>query len=215
LPRIRRRAEMLQVSPTHIKPVDDRTMSFQQLFALGMMRHLPELLTCDGRSFDVGASGKYIAPGAIALGPPTWVWPRDKIPCGDDQAATVHAYHFLEHLTGSDAILFLREVERVLIPVRGVLNFSVPYFSSVLAAQDLDHKSRWCEETFQNLFEDDTYEHSGKWRLKVRFLLIAGIVNRNMCIIGQIVKTDERQREIGKWFHPNDVTRYEAVVTNE
>jgi hypothetical protein len=203
--------------PTYVEPVDDRTMTFQQLFALGMKRRLPELLTCQGKSFDVGASGKYVAPGAIPLGPPLWVWPRDKIPCSDNEAATVHCYHFLEHLTGDDAISFLREVERVLIPDRGVFNFSVPYFSSVLAAQNLEHKSQWCEETFRNLFEDDTYEHSGKWRLKVRFLLIAGIVGRNMCLIGQIIKTEEEQGKSGEWFHPNDVTRRRAVLqpTNE
>ena len=34
-----------------------------------------------------------------------------------------------------DAVAFLREVERVLIPERGVFNFSVRYFSSLLQAQ--------------------------------------------------------------------------------
>ena len=41
------------------------------------------------------------------------------------------------------------------------MNFCVPYFSSLLMAQNLQHKSFWCEETFRNLFEDDTYEHCG------------------------------------------------------
>ena len=50
------------------------------------------------------------------------------------------------------------------------MNFCVPYFSSLLMAQNLQHKSFWCEETFRNLFEDDTYEHCGKWRLQVGFL---------------------------------------------
>jgi hypothetical protein len=167
-----------------------RAMSFQNLFALGMKRRLPELLEYEGQAFDVGASGKYVAPGATPLGAPTWVFPRDKIPAADDSVATLHAYHFLEHLSGDDAVAFLREVERVLIPERGVLNFSIPYYSATVAAHDLNHKSQWCEDTFKNLFTDDTYDHDdgGAWRLRVHFLLIAGVVQRNLCVIGQIVK---------------------------
>jgi len=63
-----------------------RAMSFQNLFALGMKRRLPELLEYEGQAFDVGASGKYVAPGATPLGAPTWVFPRDKIPAADDSA---------------------------------------------------------------------------------------------------------------------------------
>ena len=98
-------------------------MNFQRLFALGMKRHLPELVTCPGPRYDIGASGKYVAPGAIPLGPPNWIFPRDPIPAADDSLATIHCCHFLEHLSGDNAVLFLREVERVLIPERGVMNF--------------------------------------------------------------------------------------------
>ena len=38
----------------------------------------------------------------------------------------------------------------------GVLNFSVPYYTTTLAIQNLEHKSFWCEDTLKNLFEDDT-----------------------------------------------------------
>jgi hypothetical protein len=167
-----------------------RAISFQTLFALGMKRQLPELLEHDGRAFDVGASGKQVAPGATPLGAPAWVFPRDRIPAAADSVATLHAYHFLEHLSGDDAVAFLREVERVLIPERGVMNFSIPYYSATVAAHDLNHKSQWCEDTFKNLFTDDTYDHDGggAWRLRVHSLLIAGVVQRNLCVIGQIVK---------------------------
>src|SRR6516162_2310318 len=120
-------------------------MDFQYLFALGMKRRLPKLLTCDGRAFDLGASGLYVAPGATALGPPSWVFPRDSIPAEADSVGTIHAYHFLEHLSGEDAVALMREVERVLIPERGVFNFSIPYYSTSLAVQNLEHRSLWCE----------------------------------------------------------------------
>jgi hypothetical protein len=177
-------------------------MTFQELFRLGMKRHLPELLTCDGPAFDVGSSGKYKVPGAVALGRPDWVHPRDKIPATDDSVGTIHAYHFLEHLTGDDVVTFMREVERVLIPERGVMNFSVPYFNTVLMAQNLDHKSLWCEETFRHLFHDDTYENFGRWRLQVHFLVIVGIVNRNLALVGQIIKSDRPAPEQPKWSYP-------------
>ena len=163
-------------------------VSFQHLFRLGMKRDLPELLAFDGPSFDCGASGKYVAPGAVPLGPPQWIVPRDPIPAADDSVATVHAYHFLEHLAGDDAVKFLREVERVLIPGRSVFNFSVPYFNTVLMAQSLEHKSWWCEETFPKLFHEDTFRYYGEWRLRVHFQVIMGIVNRNVGLLGQLVK---------------------------
>ena len=181
-------------------------MNFQHLFALGMKRHLPELLVCDeGRVFDVGSSWRYVVPGAVSLGPPEWLFPRDGIPADDDSVGTIHAYHFLEHLSGEDAIALLREVERVLIPERGVLNFSIPYYSTTLAAHDLNHKSFWCEDTFRNLFEDEAYQHDagGAWRLRVHFLVIAGIVSRNLALVGQLIKSDRpRPDERGRWYHP-------------
>jgi hypothetical protein len=185
-------------------------MDFQYLFALGMKRRLPELLVCwDGPVIDVGSSGKYAVPGAVPLGPPNWMFPRDPIPHPDDSVGMVHAYHFLEHLSSEHAVAFLREVERVLIPERGVFSFSMPYFSSILMAQNLDHKSYWCEETFQNLFEDDAYahEHGGPtpWRLRVHFLVIAGLVNRNLALVGQIIKSDRpRSDDRRTWYYPKE-----------
>jgi hypothetical protein len=184
-------------------------MNFQHLFALGMKRRLPELLSCDdGPVFDVGASGKYVVPGATPLGTPEWRWPRDKIPSADDLVGELHAYHFLEHLRPEDAVSFLREVERVLIPERGVFTFSVPYYSSVLAVQDLEHRSSWCEETFEKLFFEETYQHDSDsarpWRLRVHFLLIAGVVSRNLALVGQIVKSQRATPPRDAWYYPSE-----------
>jgi hypothetical protein len=186
-------------------------MNFQHLFALGMKRKLPELLACgDGMRFDVGSTGKYVVPGAMALGPPKWQWPRDKIPSAEGGVGELHAYHFLEHLSGEDAVAFLREVERVLIPERGVFSFSVPYYSSVLMAQNLEHKSHWCEETFSNVFADEAYPHlfsGGPWKLRVHFLLIAGVVSRNLALVGQIVKSDRSAPARDAWYYPTEEKR--------
>jgi len=102
-------------------------MNIQQLFKLGMKRDLPELLEFSGTAFDIGATGKIVAPGAIPLGLPDWSFPFQYIPAKNSTVATIHCYHFLEHLSGTDAIAFLRECERVMIPGQSVMNFCIPF----------------------------------------------------------------------------------------
>lgn len=160
----------------------------QELFWFGMMREIPPLLPPPaGLVFDIGASGLKKAPGAVALGLPEWCWPRDAIPAGAETVGVVHCYHFLEHLSGEDAIAMLREFERVLVP-GGVVNFCIPYYNSNLAAHDLTHKSSWCEDSFTNLFKNSYYDPAGSWRLKQHFCVIMGIVERNIVLVGQLVK---------------------------
>jgi hypothetical protein len=160
----------------------------QELFWWGMMREVPPLLQPPaGLAFDVGASGLKKAPGAVALGLPEWSWPRDRIPAEDSTVAVIHAYHFMEHLSGEDAIAMLREFERVLVP-GGVVNFCIPYYNSNLWAHDLTHKSQWCEDSFTNLFKNDYYDPAGAWKLRQHFCVIMGVVERNTVIIGQLTK---------------------------
>jgi hypothetical protein len=166
-------------------------MNIQELFKLGMKRDIPELLTFEGPTLDIGASGKMVAPGAIPLGLPDWEFPRDPILAVDGSIATIHCYHFMEHLTGTDAIAFLREAERVMIPGASVLNFCMPYYNSHIQAQDLTHKSFWCEETFRTLFENRWYDPAGEWKLKVHAIFIIGIVGRNLSLQGQLIRSTD------------------------
>lgn len=174
-------------------------MDFQDLFLLGMKRNLSELLEFPGQaSINVGSSpdDKWSINGCVALGRPAagfsknsgWVFPRDRIPYDDATVATIHCYHFLEHLSGDDAITFLREAERVMIPGKSVLNFCMPYYSSNLQAECLDHRSFWNENSFRNLFENSGYDIAGGWKLRTHFIMIAGVVERNLCVIGQLVR---------------------------
>ena len=167
-------------------------MTFQELFRLSMKRELPELLVGPkGPVLNIGSSedDTWVIPGAIPLGLPDWCFPfpHNKIPMPDNSVSAIHCYHFMEHLYGKQAIAFLREVERVLQP-GGTFNFCVPYYSSHLQAQCLDHKSFWNEETFENLFSNRGYNIAGDWQLKVHFQIIAAIVHRNLALIGQLTK---------------------------
>lgn len=166
-------------------------MKFQKLFNLGMKRYLPELLEYYGTTINIGSSGtdKWQIPETESFGRPEWIFPYDHLPFPDDTISTIHCYHFMEHLTGDNAILFLRECERVMIPDKSVLNFCMPYYNSNLAAECLDHRSQWNENSFRNLFDNSGYDVAGEWKLKVHFMMIAGVVERNLCIIGQLRKT--------------------------
>ena len=168
-------------------------MKIQELFKLSMKRALPELLTNDemeGVILNVGA-GNSVIPGATNIDKPKWSWPDSgKLPCFDGTVKTIHAYHFLEHLSGEDAITMLLEFQRVL-KVGGIINFVVPYYNSSMQAHDLTHKSFWNEDTFKTLFSCEYYDPNGltkEWKLEVHFQVIIGIVERNMALMGQLVK---------------------------
>lgn len=173
-------------------------MEFQDIFMLGMKRSLNILLEYEGLSINVGSStdDSWSIAGTISLGLPSrgflpksgWVFPRDKLPFNDASVSTIHCYHFLEHLSGTDAIAFLREAERVMIPGKSVMNFCMPYYNSNLAAECLDHKSQWNENSFRNLFENSGYDIAGEWKLRAHFVMIAGVVERNLCVIGQLAR---------------------------
>ena len=77
----------------------------------GQLRESPE-----GHIVALGESGNDKTMDATCLGLPDWCWPRDRIPFGDNTVGIVHAYHFMEHLTGEEAINMLKEIQRVLVP---------------------------------------------------------------------------------------------------
>jgi ubiquinone/menaquinone biosynthesis C-methylase UbiE len=164
----------------------------QQFFAVGMKRTLPQLpQPPDGHQLDLGC-GKNPVPGAFGLDYPLWDGSKDPIPRPDDSVAAVYAMHFLEHLTGEQAIKMLREIERVLKP-GGVLYICVPHRMAALAYEDLDHKSYWSEETLRVLFRNDYYtKHRNRpWRLDVVFNMIGGVNERNIAVFMALVKTKE------------------------
>lgn len=163
-------------------------MNIQQFFKIGLDRDIPELLapTNIGRGIDLGASGtKKTLPDA--LGAPDWVWPRDPIPAHPATIKVFHCFHFLEHLTGEDAIALLRAMETALEP-GGVINIVVPYYNSSMQAHDLTHKSQYNEGTFPNLFKNAYYDMAGEWRLSLHTQFIMGIVERNMALFVQLTK---------------------------
>lgn len=165
----------------------------QTLFKVGMDRFLPDLLSPpEGHSVGLGESGTKAIGTDANLGLPGWRWPVDPIPFPDGSVGIFHAYHFFEHLTGEEAILLLKAIEKKLVP-GGIVQFCIPYYSSNMAAQDLTHKSQWTEDTFKTLFRNAYYDPTAnafgeEWSLQVHFQAIMGVAERNMALIGQLVK---------------------------
>jgi hypothetical protein len=165
-------------------------MTVQELFKIGMDRDIHDLLPFpEGMVLNVGAGNKLI-DGTTVLDYPEWNADEQPIPYGNGMVSGIHAYHFLEHCAKPMDVIM--EFQRVL-KVGGVVNICVPYYSSQMQAQDLDHKCCFCENTWRILMRNSYYDSSpGKspieWRLRVHFNVIIGIVEKNMCLLTQLIK---------------------------
>lgn len=161
-------------------------MNIQDLFRIGMDREIPDLIPDkSGMVLNLGAGNKHIY-GAISLDYPEWDAEDYYIPVGNEEIDQIHAYHFFEHISNPPQML--RECQRVL-KVGGHINIVVPYYTSQMQAHDLFHKSKFCEETWRNLFNTPYYSKNREgWRFKVGINIIIGIVERNICLMTQLIK---------------------------
>jgi len=153
-----------------------------------MDRDIPDLWHIPaGKQLNIGAGNKYI-PGTVSLDYPDWDADHDLLPYEDESIAGIHAYHFLEHC--QYPVRVLAEFQRVLMP-GGVVNIVVPYYKSQMMAHDLDHKHAFCEDTWKILFRNPYYDKNQiEWKFEVGVNLIIGIVERNLCLMTQLLRTD-------------------------
>lgn len=161
--------------------------TIQDFFKLGIMKDIPPLLpNREGVVLNIGAGNKTI-PHTIALDYPEWDADFDAIPYPDSSVTQIHAYHFLEHVKNPVAVL--EDMQRVLIR-GGHINIVVPYYTSNLNAQDLDHKHNFCEDTWAGLFRQHKYYDKNviDWKLRVHANFIMAVNERNMCLYTQLEK---------------------------
>ena len=162
-------------------------MDINRLFNLGMDRYIPQPLPDNDKGviLNLGAGNKMIDQ-SIPLDYPDWDADQDPIPFENSTVSMIHAYHFLEHC--ADPVHVLHECQRVLMP-GGHINIIVPYYNSQMAAQDLDHKSQFCEMTWKTTFDNPYYDKRPiQWELKIHLNVIIGIVERNICLLTQLQK---------------------------
>lgn len=107
------------------------------------------------------------------------------IPYKDESYDVVHAYHFLEHL--DTPVHVLQECQRILRS-GGHMNIVVPYYNSQLQCSCFEHKSFFSEEVWEHLFEKNCNKFGYKWEFQVGTNIIIGIVERNLCLMTQLIK---------------------------
>ena len=161
-------------------------MNFNNLFKVAMDRELPKLdSSWGGAVLNLGAGNKEIQ-GAFPLDYPGWDADKDDIPWGDGRVDMIFAFHFLEHC--KYPVKVLQECQRVL-KSGGIMNICVPYYKSQMQAHDLDHKHVFTEDTWKILFNTPYYDKNKiDWEFNIGFNLICGIVERNLCLLTQLIK---------------------------
>lgn len=161
-------------------------MRLKEFVKLGLARDIDDFANIpEGLIVNIGAGLKLI-DGAVPLDYPEWDADSMPIPFEDESVSGFHCYHFLEHTRNPVAVLL--EMQRVLKP-GGVINIVVPYYTSQMQAHDLDHKNRFCEETWRVLFSNPYYDKNKiNWELKVHVNFIFGLVERNLSLFTQLVK---------------------------
>lgn len=165
-------------------------MDFNTFFRQAMDRELPEIRVNawhSDKTLNLGAGSKQIH-NTISLDYPEWNADIHAIPYRDNSIGMILAYHFLEHC--QHPVRVLQECQRVLAP-GGHMNICVPYYTSQMQAHDLDHKHSFCEETWSNLFSTEYYDKNRiEWKFEIGFNLICGIVERNLCLLTQLIKKE-------------------------
>jgi len=157
-------------------------------FALGIDRPIPSWYAAEPPMVNLGAGRKQITDATPLDAEHGWL-AGEEMPFESDSIGTIYAYHFLEHLTKIEIISVLRECERILVP-GGVMNTVTPHWDTEAANQDLDHKSRWTESTWKNLFKNPYYDGTmpRSWLLYEVGTLIIGVFQRNLMVVSQLRK---------------------------
>lgn len=162
--------------------------SLMDIFNLGMMREYPEIIKVAPREgsvqLNIGAGHKLIE-GTAVLDWPRWDAETQRIPYDNDSVDVIHCYHFLEHI--DNVVGVIREMRRVIKP-GGVINIVVPYWSSLMQHQDLDHKHSFTEKTFPHLFNNSYYDKGKVEPMYIHTNMIMGDCNANLCLVVQLVK---------------------------
>lgn len=164
-------------------------MDIHDVFSMGMKRDIPKLIEVKRARpvFNLGA-GNTMVPGAINLDLPKWDATTDMIPCEDEGAGGIYAFHFFEHLDNEQAIAMLRECQRVLAP-GAPLTLVVPHHYGTMAYQDLTHKTFYNTDTFSNLFNKYFQStHREGWKFTIGLNIVIGITERNLALMTQLIK---------------------------
>lgn len=151
---------------------------------------VPPLADHGLKSLHLGAGFKLI-DGWDNLDYPEWD-PEDPeyvLPYGAETVGAIACHHTLDHLTPDAVIRSLIDWQRVLAP-GAAATIVVPHYSSQLANECIQHKSRFGIDTFRNIFSERQYNHwpPMQWDFRINFNMLLGVTERNLVQVTQLVR---------------------------
>lgn len=140
-------------------------------------------LIVDYPEFNLDGKYEITKPGIITQFEVTG---RDALPFEDNELGGIFAINVLEHLW--DPRWLIDEAARTLAPGCPFTIF-VPHPDSVMYKQDLDHKSRFVLDTWDNYLNSPYYD-KGRSRppLRVGYNMIHAVKEDNVGILTQLIK---------------------------
>lgn len=171
---------------------DDDPLS---LLAFGLDRRIPTWSEAwwDSPVLDLGPGTKLI-PDAVRLDYPEHDFdaPGYRLPYDNGAVGGIFAINVLEHLRDPRPII--AEAARVLRTNRPFTIF-VPHARSGMYLQDLDHKTPFILDSWKNHVEPHKYYEKGREDVtglfKVGFNALFGLKEENVCILTQLIRTEE------------------------
>jgi SAM-dependent methyltransferase len=169
------------------------------LFAFGLDRTIPDWVEVKwpGPVLDLGPGTKLI-PDADRLDYPEHDFddPDYRLPYTDGSVGGVFAINVLEHL--HDPRLIIAECARVLDAGCPLTAF-VPHARSGMYLQDLDHKTPFILDSWKNHVDPHPYYKKGRDSVEglftVGFNALFAIKEENVCILTQLIRTEEPWQE--------------------
>jgi SAM-dependent methyltransferase len=126
---------------------------------------------------------------------PEWDANNDPLPFLDGEVSGIFTSHAMDHY--ARPVFVLSEIQRVL-KVGGWFVNIAGHYTSELAHNCFEHRTRFAVDVWKNAFSEKYYEQIGQvdgdygkgWRFRIGFNMIMGLTERNVVLVTQLIKTD-------------------------
>jgi SAM-dependent methyltransferase len=125
---------------------------------------------------------------------PEWDANEDPLPFLDGEVSGIFTSHAMDHY--ARPVFVLSEVQRVL-KVGGWFVNVAGHYTSELAHNCFEHRTRFAVDVWKNAFSDHYYNPAkgavdgdrGNWQFKIGFNMIMGLKENNVVLVTQLIKT--------------------------
>lgn len=128
---------------------------------------------------------------------PQWDANNDPLPYEDESVNGIFTSHSMDHW--AKPVKVLAEVQRVLVTGGWFVNIT-GHYSSEIANNCFEHRTKFAVDSWRNAFSERVYDLSNGavegnpdngWHLRIGFNMMMGIVERNVVLVTQLIKTEE------------------------